>query len=61
MSYVITMMIGCLFGILIMSLLTINKFSSAARSRQGEELEGNHRPWTGSAAQPGQPATDEDI
>ena len=61
MSYVITMMIGCLFGILIMSLLTINKFSSAASSRQGEELEGNPRPWTGTAAQPGQPATDEDI
>lgn len=61
MSYVIAMMIGCLFGIFIMSILSINKFSSVDSSRQGEELEGNPRPWTGTAAQPGQPATDEDI
>ena len=50
----------------IMCLFAINepdddKFSSVAGSRQSEELEGNPRPWTGSAAQPGQPATDEDI
>ena len=61
MSYLISMMVGFLFGIFIMSILSINKFSSAASSRQGEELEGNPRPWTGTAAQPGQPATDEDI
>ena len=50
----------------IMCLFAINdpdddKISSADSSRQGEELEGNPRPWTGTAAQPGQPATDEDI